>query len=220
MTVLAGYAAALSRSGLTKEAEPILSEAEQLARNLKLPALIADTMSTDGERLLFLGDTDGARAKFEAALTEAAKTTNRELTLSIRLNLEKADTARDVSIARANRLAALASEADTAGFKHIALDATVLRAEMLVALKQYDAAQRELERALGRIENLNLRVLQAKTHVLLGTIFADTGKAPDARRQRTQALRMFEELRKEAGTDRVLARSDLAAAVKEAQRGS
>ena len=161
----------MSRSGLTKEAEPILSEAEQLARNLKLPALIADTMSTDGERLLFIGDTDGARAKFEAALTDAAKTTNRELTLWIRLNLERADAARDVSIARANRLAAVAGEADTAGFKHIALDATVLRAETLVALKQYDAAQRELERALGRIENLNLRVLQAKTHVLLGSVF-------------------------------------------------
>jgi hypothetical protein len=87
-------------------------------------------------------------------------------------------------------------------------------------LKQYGDAQRDLQRALGRIEGLNLRVLQAKTHALLGTIFAETGKAPDARRQRTQALRMFEELRKEAGTDRVLARSDLAAALKEAQRGS
>jgi tetratricopeptide (TPR) repeat protein len=107
-----------------------------------------------------------------------------------------------------------------AGLKHLAMDAVVLRGETLIQLKQYDAAQRELERALGRIETLSLRLLEAKVHVFLAKTLDATGKNADARRNQTQALRLFEEVRKDAGTDRVLARSDLAAAYQEAQRGS
>jgi tetratricopeptide (TPR) repeat protein/tRNA A-37 threonylcarbamoyl transferase component Bud32 len=214
--VLIGYGRAVSLSGQTADAAAPLNEALSLARELKNSTLIAEALSAEGERLFFTGDIDGARTQFEAAQAEANKTSDRQVKMGIQLNVEKAATG--APAARATRLAALVATADAAGLKHVAMEAVVLRAETLVQLKQYPTAQRELERALGRMESLNLRVLQAKTHALLGTIFSASGNAADARRHRTQALRLFEELRKEAGTDRVVARSDLAAAYKEAQQ--
>jgi eukaryotic-like serine/threonine-protein kinase len=219
-TILTGYALALSRSGRGSEAEPLLNEALQLARELKNDSLIAETISADGERLFLGGDVNGARARFEAALVEANKTSDRQLILTARLNMEKAAASTAPSAAGAARIATIGAEADAAGLKHLAMDAVVLRGETLIQLKQYDAAQRELERALGRIETLSLRLLEAKVHVFLAKTLDATGKNADARRHQTQALRLFEEVRKDAGTDRVLARSDLAAAYQEAQRGS
>jgi tetratricopeptide (TPR) repeat protein len=219
-TILTGYALALSRSGRGADAEPLLNEAQQLARELKNGALIAETMSADGERLFLSGDVNGARARFETALAEASKTSDRQLVLTARLNMEKVAAATGPSAASATRVAALAAEADAAGLKHLAMDAVVLRGETLIQLQQYDAAQRELDRALGRIESLGLRLLEAKGHALLARALGATGKTADARRHQTQALRLFEEVRKDAGTDRVLARSDVAAAYQEAQRGS
>jgi tetratricopeptide (TPR) repeat protein len=217
--ILTGYGGALSRSGETTNAEPLLAEALTVAQESKNGARIAEALSAEGERLFFAGDMNGARTKLDAALAEASKASDRQVTLAIRLNVEKvAAAASGGGAPLAARLAALAAEADAAGLRHVALEATILRAETLLQQKQPAAAQRDLERALSRAEALNLRVLQAKADALLSTILGATGQVAEARQHRTQALRLFEELRKDAGSDRVLTRTDLAAAYKAVQQ--
>ena len=91
-------------------------------------------------------------------------------------------------------------------------------AQALLARKQYAQARVELDRALGRSESLGLRLLQARSHYLLGSALAATGGAADARRHYRDALRLFEEIRKDDRSADIVKRADLSTAYSESAR--
>ena len=102
-----------------------------------------------------------------------------------------------------------AQEADTLGLKYLSAECSIYLAEALVNTRDYSRARQELERAVAKTEKLGLRTLSAKGHYLLATILRLTGKGAEAAGHYREAVRLLEDLRKEAGASNVLQRTDL-----------
>jgi tetratricopeptide (TPR) repeat protein len=94
--------------------------------------------------------------------------------------------------------------------KYLSVDSAVGLGEALVGAKRYPQARQELERALAKSEKLGLRALLARSHYLLASALRSAGNAADASRHLAEARRIVEEIRKEAKTDDVVKRADLA----------
>ena len=62
----------------------------------------------------------------------------------------------------------------------------------------------------ARSEKLGLRALRAKTEYLLGRSLQLSGNPTDAVRHYAEARQILDDIRKEAGSDEVVKRSDLA----------
>ena len=114
----------------------------------------------------------------------------------------------------------LAKEADSLGSKYLSVECSVDLAEALVNSKNYPQARQELEAALGRAEKLGLRTLQVRSHYLLATALRAMGNESEAAGHSREALRMLDEMRKEAGAEKLLERADLKPIYEESNRWS
>jgi tetratricopeptide (TPR) repeat protein len=218
--ILSGYGASLGMAGRGAEAAAPLDEALLLARELKNDVLIAQTLSAKGDGLLYQGDVPGARKRYEEALQQASKTTDRHLTLRIRANGVKAAAVQQPTPALVAQLAALGRDADTAGLKYLSIECGLYGAQAMTALKQDAAARQELERLLGRSENLGARTLEAKAHYLLASVLGRQGSAAESRRHSASAVRILDEMgREERGAD-VITRADLKTVYAESRAAS
>jgi hypothetical protein len=83
--------------------------------------------------------------------------------------------------------------------------------------KRYPEARQELERALAKSEKLGMRALLARSHYLLASALRATGDTTEASRHLGDARRILDEIKKEAKTDEVVKRSDLAPILAEAR---
>ena len=92
--------------------------------------------------------------------------------------------------------------------KSLQYDASVALGESLVESKQYDRARQELERAIAGAEKLELRPELAQAHYSLATALRLSGHSADAAPHYREALRYVDEIRKDAGSDAFLQRSD------------
>jgi tetratricopeptide (TPR) repeat protein len=117
-------------------------------------------------------------------------------------------------------LKALAQEADSLGLKYLSVECSVDLGEALVNNKDYSRARQELEPALGKAEKLGLRTLLAKDHYLLATALRATGNGTEATPHYREALRLLDEIRKEAGAEKVIERADLKAIYTDSTRWS
>jgi cytochrome c-type biogenesis protein CcmH/NrfG len=79
-----------------------------------------------------------------------------------------------------------------------------------VNAKNYPESSQEVNRALARSEKLGLQPLQAKSHYLLATALRLTGNGAEASRHYANAHRILDEINKEAKSDTLLKRADLA----------
>jgi tetratricopeptide (TPR) repeat protein len=83
-------------------------------------------------------------------------------------------------------------------------------AEALIQTKNYAKAKDELNRALNRGEKLGLRALLARSQYLLGRALQLSGNAKEAASHFAEARRILDDIKKDAGSDSVTKRSDLA----------
>jgi tetratricopeptide (TPR) repeat protein/TolB-like protein len=206
--ILSGYGNALSQLGRTEEAQKSFEEALTLARELKNQALVAQTLNFQGDSFFYRGDFDAARRLFDEALKGALPTKDRHLILLSRANLAK------VAVKERPQTAAkiqtqLAREADALGLKYLSVDCSIHLVEALLAARQPVQASREGERVLAASEKAGLQALLAKSHYLLAKASEATGDSSNASRHYAEARRILEEIRKEAGTDAVIKRTDL-----------
>ena len=208
--ILSGTGHSLALIGRSDEAEKPLAEALTIAGELQNKALTSQIYEFQGDRLAFRGDFRGAKALYEQALQTAAKASDRRLELMSRVGLAKAAIAEGRPQQAIDSLRKLSEESDAAGQKYLSVDSSVSLGEALVAAKRHPQARQELERALARSEKLGLRALQARSHYLLASTLRASGNAAEASRQLAEASRTLEEIRKEAKTDEVVKRSDLA----------
>jgi len=216
--ILSGYGSTLAQIGRGNDAQSSLDEALGIAREIGNHVLIAQTLNAQADRLYYGGDTKAARPVYDQALQEASRTSDRYLLLVAKVNAAKAAVADQPNPAIGARLAALAGEADAAGLKYLSVECSIFRAQTLLAAGQHAAARQELERAIGRSENLGLRLLQAKTHFLLGTALRLDGDAIPARRHYQESVRIFEEIRKDDRSADIVKRADLSTAYAESVR--
>ena len=214
--ILSGTGHSQAMLGRSDAAQAHLAEALKLSEKLQNKALTAQILNFQGDRLFFAGDARAARPLYEQALQTAAKSGDRRLELLSKVNLAKSAIAEGRPQPAIEGLKKLADESDSLGLKYLSVESTVYLGEALIETKRYREARQELERALAKSEKLDLRALQARSHYLLATALRSTGNAADASRHLGEARRILEEIRKEAGTDDVVKRADLAPILAEA----
>ena len=158
----------------------------------------------------------GARPLYEQALQTASKTGDKRLELLSKVNLAKTAIAEGRPQSAIEGLTKLAEQSDSLGLKSLSVECTVLLGQALIETKRYPQARQELERALAKSEKLGLQALLARSHYLLAIALRSTGSAAEASRHLGEARRILEEIRKEAKTDDVVKRADLAPILAEA----
>jgi len=207
--VLSSYGNELSEVGRFDEAQKTLGEALTLAREIQNSALIAQTLNYQGDRFFYLGDYKAARPLFEQASQTASATGDRSLRLISKTNLARVDAKMGRSRQAVSALRALIRESDAAGSKYSLLECSLYLGEALLSDKNYPGARQELEDVLRKSEKLGARTLLAKSHHLLATALRSTNHESEASQHYEQARQVLAEIRKDAGSDALLKRSDL-----------
>ena len=200
---------ALAKAGRGTEAEKPLENAQNMAENFKSDGLLSQVLNSQGNVKLYAGDYKGANELYQRALRLASKGSARDIILLSKLNLDKVAVAQGNSHSVVNELRSLSEQAQQQGIKHMALESSVDMATAMVNSKDYTHARQELERALNVSEKLGARLQTARIHYLLGTVDRATGSASAATSQYTQALKLLDDIKKEAGAEHLLDRVDL-----------
>ncbi len=216
--IQASYANALTLIGKGNEAQKNLDQALGLARELKNDSVIAQILNFQGDRLFYQGDFKGARNFYEQASQVAAHTTDQAQILLSKFNLAKVNSMETHSRESIAALQTLAQQADQSGLKYISVEASLYLAQALINNKDYSGARQELDNALRNSEKLGLQASLAKSHFLIGEALRLNGNQTDAALHYGQAHRMLDDIHKEAHTDEVLKRSDLAAIYQESAK--
>ena len=206
----ANYANALTLIGRGDAGQQKLDEALAMARELKNNPVIAQILNLEGDRLFYAGSFQAAKTLFQQASQVASHTTDREQGLLSKFNLAKVNVKAGRSKEMVGTLQTLAEQTDRLGLKYLSVECSVYLAEALINNKDYSGARQEIDRILRSSEKLGLQTSLAKSHYLLGEALRLSGKQADASLQYTEAQRILDQIRKEAGTDDVLKRSDLA----------
>jgi serine/threonine protein kinase/Tfp pilus assembly protein PilF len=218
--ILGGYGHALALAGRGDDALQNFDEALRLAQELKNQALIAQTLDFQGDSSFYRGDLREARRLYEQAAKAASHSTDRHSVLLANLNLIKVAVKEGASKDAIVRLKSLAQEADALGLKYLSLEASVYLAEVELGMKDYSRARQDLERTLVRSDRLGLRALTAQIRYLLGTALRLSGNQKEAWLHYKESVRLLDEIRKEAGSEKILQRSDLNSIYNEATRWS
>ena len=207
--ILSGYGGALAEAGRWEEAQKPLEEALSLARELKSQPVVAQTLDYQGDSAYYRGDFKSAQALYGQALEVASRTKDRAQVLASKMGLAKVAIEEGRAREAISSLKALAQEADSLGLKYSSVECSVDLGEALEKSRDYSRARQELEPALAKAEKLGLRTLLAKDHYLLATALRATGNGADATLHYREALRLFDEIRKEGGAEKVIERGDL-----------
>ncbi len=208
--ILSGTGHSQAMLGRSDAAQTQLAEALKLSEKLQNKALMAQILNFQGDRLFYLGDAKGARPLYEQALQTASKTGDKRLELLSKVNLAKTAIAEGRPQSAVEGLRKLAEQSDSLGLKSLSVESSVLLGQALIETKRYPQARQELERALAKSEKLGLQALLARSHYLLASALRSTGAAAEASRHLAEARRVLEEIRKEAKSDDVVKRADLA----------
>jgi ATP/maltotriose-dependent transcriptional regulator MalT len=171
---------------------------------------IATIFSYQGDNALYRGDLNAAATAYNQAQQVAAKTGDAHLILVTKINTAKLAVAQGKFAAAAAALKTLGAQADSLGLKYLSTESLVLRGEALIGTKNYADAQKDLSAASLHSEKLGLRVLRASSEYQLARALELSGKADAAAGHYQEARRAAEDVQKEAQTDRVSKRSDLA----------
>jgi eukaryotic-like serine/threonine-protein kinase len=208
--VLIAYGHALAQAGRGEEANKKLAEALTAASEDKSQPQIATTLSYQGDNAMYLSDLSTASGVYAGALQTAAKTGDASLILLTKINIANLAVAQGRFAAAAPALKTLGEQADSLGLKYLSTQCLVLRGQALNGLKDYANAEKDLNTATLRSDKLGLRVLRALSQYQLGRALELSGKGSAAAGHYQEARRAADEVQKEAQTDQVSRRSDLA----------
>src|SRR5579864_616022 len=204
------YGNALALVGKGDEAQKNLDEALGLARELKNNPVIAEILNFQGDRWFYQGDFQKAKSLFEQASQLASHTTDRRQVLLSKFNLAKVEVKQGRSRESVTVLQTLAEQSDQAGMKYLSVECSIYLAEALITNKGYASARRELDSSLRNSEKLGLQAGLAKSHYFMAEALRLSGNQADASSHYAEAKRILDDIRKEAKSDDVLKRSDLA----------
>jgi len=217
--ILSGYGNSLTLAGRLDDAAKQLDEATTVGNEVKNPSLIAQTLRFQADRLYYSGDLNAANRLAEQAVQAAAKASDRSLTLLTQASAARTAAALQPSKGLTAKLATLASQADAAGLKALAVESSLHGAETLLKLNDRAGARKEAESALAKAELSGFRVSLAKARYLRAEALRTSGDA-EASREYASALRLLDQIKGEDGNQNVLKRADLAAIHAECERWS
>jgi serine/threonine protein kinase/tetratricopeptide (TPR) repeat protein len=206
---LNGYGNAIIQAGRGAEAQPILKEGDDLARELKSDSALAEILRSEGDEAYYRGDYKSARSSYQHALEAAQRAKSREDVITAqfslaRIQLQEGDSRRALTAFRS-----IGEQASAIGLKYVSLESSINAAQALLHDKNYPDAIREAQRVLTQSEPQSLRMLMARTHQLLGTALRSSGNSAEAANHFRDALRIWDDVRKEPGAEKTLDRLDL-----------
>jgi len=218
--ILSGYAEALILAGRGNEAKDSLEKALSVSRDLKNDAMTSQALNFQGDALYYAGDLKGAKALYEKALRTAEKSKDREKALISQIDLAKVAVAEQHGQSVLSIMRPLIKQAEDQGLKYNAVESSLILGEALMQARNFPQARQELERALGQSERLGLQPLTAQAHYLLATVLRTSSNAAPAPSHYQDAIRLLDNMQKEAGAEKLLQRSDLAAIYKDSAHWS
>ncbi len=216
--ILRGYGSALSLVGRDDEADKSLEEALGLARKVGNDSLVVKILNSQGDSSFYRGDFKAAQAFYDQALQLASRTKDRRLILISQLNQEKTAVKEGRSAAALRKLREIAGEAEAAKMTYQKIECSIYLGEALTSARNYAQARQELQGALRESRNLGLKALQAQASYLLGNAQQSLGQTAEASRNHAEARRLLDEIRREAGSDQLIKRSDLAPIIVESSK--
>jgi tetratricopeptide (TPR) repeat protein len=216
--ILSGYGHSLAQAGRGDEAQQSFNDSLALARDLKNESLVSQLLRFQGDAAAYRGDFKGARALYDQALQSATAAKDSENILLARLALAHNDVQQAHWSAAISSLKPLIQQSETQGLKYEALQGSLDLGEALINTKALPQARQELERAQTRSEKLGTLSLQARAEYLLATVYRLSGNNSLAIDHYREALRLLNDIRKEAENDKILQRADFAAIITDAKR--
>jgi eukaryotic-like serine/threonine-protein kinase len=217
---LSGYGDTLVQVGRFDDAAKALTDAMDVARELKNQSLVAQISERQGVSFLERGDLTSAKPLLDAAVRAAAGAGDHQLMLetklaTINLALKQGQTGSAIQ-----GLKGFSAQADAIGLKYLAIEASGYYAEALMGRRDYPHAEQELRRALELSDKLGMRMLSARNNFLFGELLRSTQKAAEAAGHYREAAHLIDEMRKEPGAETLLQRPDLQTMYTEASRWS
>lgn len=206
--ILGGYAESLTLAGRGEESKPSLEEALSLSRELKNDGLLAQTLMFQGDAFYYRGDANSARPYYERALQSAMRSKEPEKVLIAQTGLARADLESGRSSAVIAALRSTAKEAEDKGFAYVGVEISLYTADAMLRNHDVPHARQELEQALRQADRLGLKPLSAKAHYLLAAAWRASANQPEAQQHYRSAAQLLDGMRKEAGAEKILQRSD------------
>ncbi len=139
-------AGALAKAGRGTESGKLLEEAQAMAATLKNDGLSAAILNTEGDVYFYRGDLKSAKNSYQQAERLASHASEKDVLLTIKLNLAKVAISDGHSSAVVADLRSLAQQADSLGKKYISVECSTSMAEALIKNKDYPLARQELQR--------------------------------------------------------------------------
>lgn len=207
--ILDDLADALAKAGRGAEGTKLVTESQELARGLKNDALLASALNAQGDLSFYQGDLKAAKSAYEQGLRLGSHSKDKEIALTLKINLAKVALAEGNSRSAASDLRGLVQQADAQGLKYLSVASSVSLAEAMIENKEYPPAQQELQKNLGKSEKLGLRLENARIHYLLATNLRLSGHASEAVGQYRESQRLLDESGKEPGAEHLADRFDL-----------
>ena len=201
---LAGHGAALSLLARYAEAEPVLAEALDLARQLGDDLLIAQVLAAQADRSLYMSEFAGARELYGQSLAAAEGAEDPYLILGARAGVARSRLMAGEAGQLASELDRLVRDAQSRGARYLAARCTICQASAMLATGRAADAEPKLRMALREAENMGAAPLEAQSHFLLSEAGVD-----GADRHLTKAGEILSTIQTESG-DGPLTRSDLA----------
>ncbi len=216
--VLNDLADALAQSGRGSESEPLLREAQDLARELKNDSTNAELLTTEGDIKRYSGDAASAAVFYRQALQAASRGKDPDEILACRLRAAEVSGKSRNPDAAIREFRAVTQQADSRNLRYVSLESSVDAAETLIDRKSYPQAQQDLQADLDKSEKMGARFQSARIQSLLGTSLRLGGTASDANEHYKLALTLVDDMRKDPGAEKLLDRSDLKSMYAEASR--
>jgi eukaryotic-like serine/threonine-protein kinase len=207
--ILGSYGESLVLAGRGDEAKGSFEEALSRAHELKNDGLIAQTLDFQGDAFFYQGNFKAARSLYEQSLQAANRSKDAQKILLAKIGLAEVEVREKNGRLAIPDLRKLIQQADDLSLKYSSVECSIFVGEAMMQSHDYDHARQELQRALLLADKLGQQPLSAHTHYLLGTIARESGDNIEARDNYRSVVRTLDTMKKDAGAEKLLQRSDL-----------
>jgi len=207
--ILGSYGESLILAGRGDEAKDPLDEALGLSHELKNDGLEAETLGFQGDVFFYQGNLKAARSLYEQALQAATRSKEGQRALFAKVDLAKVEVREKSGRQVIPNLRALIQQADDLSLKYSSVECSIFMAEAMMQSHDYAHARQELQRALQLSDKFGQQALSAQAHHLLAAIARDSADNTEAQDNYREVIRILDTMKKEAGAEKLLQRSDL-----------
>ncbi len=207
--ILGGNGESLILAGRGDEAKSPLDEALNLSRELKNDGMVAQTLGFQADALFYQGDYKAAHSLYEQALQAATRSKEADKILTAKVGMAEADVREKRGQQAIPSLRKAIEQLDNAGAKYASVECSIFMAEAMMQSHDYAHARQELQRALQLADKLGQRPLSVHAHYLLATIARNSADNTEAQDNYRSVILTLDAMKKEAGAEKLLQRSDL-----------